>query len=80
MSNNITRVKTGDWRPFRPAGMSDGTWRTVLLLHRYPTDEMDEEEQKYCLGPMLFGKGGPRFGDYGAAGYRNGRTSLSRKG
>ena len=59
------RPKTGSWRPFRPAGMSDGDWRTVLLLHRYPTDEMDEEERKHCLGPMLFGKGGPRFGDYG---------------
>lgn len=62
---NEARPKTGSWRPFRPAGMSDGTWKTILLLHRYPTEEMSEEEQKHCLGPMLFGKGGPRFGDYG---------------
>lgn len=60
-----TRPKTGSWRPFRPAGMSDGAWKTILLLHRYPTDETDEKERKHCLGPMLFGKGGPRFGDYG---------------
>ena len=60
-----TRPKTGNWRPFRPADMSDGAWKTILLLHRYPTDEMDDEERKHCLGPMLFGKGGPRFGDYG---------------
>ena len=59
------RVKTGNWRPFRPAGMSDGTWRTILLLHRYPSADMDEEEQSHCLGPLLFGKGGARFGDYG---------------
>lgn len=59
------RIKTGNWRPFRPAGMSDATWRTILLLHRYPSEEMSEEEQSHCLGPMLFGKGAARFGDYG---------------
>ena len=62
---NRKRPMTGNWRPFRPAGMSDGAWKTILLLHRYPSDEMDEEERKHCLGPMLFGKGGARFGDYG---------------
>lgn len=61
----MKRIKTGNWRPFRPAGMSDGTWQTILLLHRFPNDEMDEEEQSHCLGPKLFGKGGARFGDYG---------------
>ena len=61
----MARPKTGNWRPFRPAGMSDGAWKTILLLHRYPTEEMGEEERKHCLGPMLFGKGGPRFGGYG---------------
>ena len=65
MGKSKTRPKTGNWRPFRPAGMSNGAWKTILLLHRYPTDEMDDEERKHCLGPMLFGKGGPRFGDYG---------------
>ena len=41
---NETRPKTGSWRPFRPAGMSDGAWKTILLLHRYPTDEMELEK------------------------------------
>ena len=41
---NESRPKTGSWRPFRPAGMSDGTWKTILLLHRYPTEEMSEED------------------------------------
>ena len=51
------RPKTGNWRPFRPAGMSDGAWKTILLLHRYPTDEMDADERKHgiCYGP--FGAG-----------------------
>lgn len=80
MATNVNRVKTGDWRPFRPAGMSDGTWRTVLLLHRYPTDEMDEEEQRYCLGPMLFGKGGPRFGDYGRGWIQERADELVKEG
>ena len=61
----MKRIKTGNWRPFHPAGMSDGMWQTILLLHRFPNDEMDEEEQSHCLGPKLFGKGGARFGDYG---------------
>jgi len=59
------RPKTGNWRPFRPAGMSDGAWTTMFLIHRYPEEWMPEEEQRHCLGPQLFGKGGPRFGDYG---------------
>lgn len=61
----MKRIKTGNWRPFRPAGMSDGMWQTILLLHRFPSNEMDEEEQSHCLGPKLFGKGGARFSDYG---------------
>ena len=32
--NSEARPKTGNWRPFRPAGMSDGAWKTILLLHR----------------------------------------------
>lgn len=75
-----TRPKTGSWRPFRPAGMSDGAWKTILLLHRYPTDEMDEEERKHCLGPMLFGKGGPRFGDYGRGWIQERADALVRDG
>ena len=75
-----TRPKTGSWRPFRPAGMSDGAWKTILLLHRYPTDEMDEEERKHCLGPMLFGKGGPRFGDYGRGWIQERADELVREG
>lgn len=75
-----TRPKTGSWRPFRPAGMSDGAWKTILLLHRYPTDEMDEEERKHCLGPMLFGKGGPRFGDYGRGWIQERADELVRDG
>ena len=75
-----TRPKTGSWRPFRPAGMSDGAWKTILLLHRYPTDEMDEEERKHCLGPMLFGKGGPRFGDYGRGWIQERADALVRGG
>lgn len=74
------RPKTGNWRPFRPAGMSDGAWRTILLLHRYPTDEMDEEERKHCLGPMLFGKGGPRFGDCGRGWIQERADELVREG
>ena len=77
---NETRPKTGSWRPFRPAGMSDGAWKTILLLHRYPTDEMDEEERKHCLGPMLFGKGGPRFGDYGRGWIQERADELVRDG
>ena len=75
-----TRPKTGSWRPFRPAGMSDGAWRTILLLHRYPTDEMGEEERKHCLGPVLFGKGGPRFGDYGRGWIQERADELVREG
>ena len=30
------RIKTGNWRPFRPAGMPDGIGQTILLLRRYP--------------------------------------------
>lgn len=83
MKNNATRqkrVKTGNWRPFRPAGMSDGAWRTILLLHRYPSDEMSEEEQSHCLGPMLFGKGGARFGDYGRGWIQEQADALLNKG
>lgn len=75
-----TRPKTGNWRPFRPAGMSDGTWKTILLLHRYPTDEMGEEERRHCLGPMLFGKGGPRFGDYGRGWIQERADELVKEG
>jgi hypothetical protein len=60
--------------------MSDGARRTILLLHRYPTDEMDEEERKHCLGPMLFGKGGPRFGDYGRGWIQERADELVREG
>ena len=80
MGKSKTRTKTGNWRPFRPAGMSDGAWKTILLLHRYPTDEMDEEERKHCLGPMLFGKGGPRFGDYGRGWIQERADELVREG
>ena len=45
------RPKTGNWRPFRPAGMSDGAWMTMVLIHRYPEEWMSEEEQRHCLGP-----------------------------
>lgn len=77
---NESRPKTGSWRPFRPAGMSDGTWKTILLLHRYPTEEMNAEEQKHCLGPMLFGKGGPRFGDYGRGWIQERADQLVKEG
>ena len=83
MKNNTSRqkrVKTGNWRPFRPEGMSDGAWRTILLLHRYPSDEMSEEEQSHCLGPMLFGKGGARFGDYGRGWIQEQADALLNKG
>ena len=80
MGKSKTRPKTGNWRPFRPAGMSNGAWKTILLLHRYPTDEMDDEERKHCLGPMLFGKGGPRFGDYGRGWIQERADELVREG
>ena len=59
------RVKTGNWRPFRPNGMTDMAWETMLKVHRYPNAGMSLEERRHCLGPLLFGKGGPRFSGYG---------------
>lgn len=61
----VVRVKTGNWRPFRTTDMTDVLWKAILLLHRFPSDDMDGVEQSHCLGPQLFGKGGARFGGYG---------------
>lgn len=78
--DEIKRVKTGNWRPFRPLGMVDGAWRTILLMHRYPTEDMSEEERRHCLGPQLFGKGGPRFGDYGRGWIQERADELVKEG
>ena len=62
---NVERVEAGNWRPFRPMGMTDRAWETMLKVHRYPNAGMSAEERRHCLGSILFGKGGPRFSSYG---------------